>query len=419
LPKAQIQKVKIFSLGCRTNQYDTERLREGLHQAGYEVTSDDQLSDIYILNTCTVTARSDHKARKIIRNLAKSNPNAAIIVTGCYAERSSEILKAMPGVQAVIGVQELNLIIPWLLETHPTTPANIIESFENTRTRQHLKIQDGCDNACAYCIVPSVRGKSRLSSTEQIISEASQYLYNGVKELVITGIHIGQYPDLAGLIRQIADLSGNYRIRLSSLDPWECTLELIEIVANHPKVCPHFHLPLQTADPELAKKMNRHASGKEFREAIELLLSKNPLFGLGADVIAGLPGESEESFQYTYKFLQEMPVSYLHVFPFSARPNTAAEKMTNQVPPSTIDERAAAYRELGNQKNLAFRKSLIGKTVKVLIESNRNNLSSQGLTEHYVRCVVTDREFPANTFVNAIVIDADECEKLIRAKQME
>ncbi len=397
-------KIAMATLGCKTNQSDAASLESELLFQGHEVVPFHQPADVYIIQTCTVTQKTDYQSRQLIRRAIAKNPGAQIIVTGCYAQVSPESLLAIPGVDFVVGVGERQKI-PGIVALRTkfqearllSSAMEIRRSFEDERlplfserTRAYLKVQDGCNSFCSFCIVPYARGGNRSLPLERALSKACALSSRGFKEVVLTGIHLGTYGgdlvpaySLLNLLQALERESQDIRIRLSSIEPREFHPSLIDFLAGSKKICPHLHIPLQSGDDGTLQRMNRNYSGAFFADLVDRLVQAIPNLAIGVDVIAGFPGEEEKAFGNTLNLIEKLPVSYLHVFPFSKRKGTRAEGFPGQVPSQVIKARCETLRELGEKKTKFFYSSFLGQKVKLLVEGKRDR--EGGLLKGYSR----------------------------------
>lgn len=429
------KKVAMVTLGCKVNQYDSAGMADRLEQLGHTLVGFDAEPDIYIINTCTVTGRTDFQSRQLIRRAARRNPGASVIVTGCYAQTAPDLLKTLPNVRIVAGNVEKELI-PDLVGTLNGGPADVLvgnigktRQFSGLvphgfpgRTRAFLKIQDGCNARCNYCIVPQARGPSRSMSEDAVLERVSVLAGKGYREVVLTGIHLGAWGrdlrpvgDLPSLVRRILDAGildakTSGRIRLSSIEPQEVTADLIACLRESAVLCRHLHIPLQSGDSRILTAMGRHYTVTFFRDLICKLVAEIPDLAIGIDVMAGFPGESEKEFESTLTLLQELPVAYLHVFPYSDRPGTAAAELPGKVEEAVKTKRAAELRNLGIRKRDDFAKRLIGTKQVVLVEENRDRKTGRlkGLTDNYISVLLEDgSKDMANCFFEVIIESAD------------
>lgn len=395
--------VSFYTLGCKLNQAETAALAEQFSRLGYEVIPFGEPADVCVINTCTVTGKSDYRCRQMIRQAKKISPGARIAVVGCYAQLSPEKIQAIDGVDFILGSDRkfelADLIEDRLAGAPPIGRQSTNDAFVNPvpgnfwdHTRAFLKIQDGCDSSCAYCTVPLARGRSRSDSLEHVVQLARELVSRGHREIVLTGVHIGRYgkdlqppQKLLALLRRLASIDRLPRIRLSSLEPLEVDDELIQWVASSPQVCHHFHIPLQSGDDEILSRMRRNYSTVEYRKVIDSLNHTLPNCGLGTDIIVGFPGETEAHFQNTYRLVEQLPFTYLHIFSFSPRPGTQAARLRQQVDPTTVKLRRDRLRQLSRSKKLHFHQLQLGKTLRVLWETTTPDGWMVGLADNYVR----------------------------------
>jgi len=415
-------KIAFYTLGCKSNQFDEAMMKQKLEKEGVDFVPFNSLADIYIINTCTVTGKTDYQSRQAIRNAVRKiqnsklkTQNSKVIVTGCYAQVNQEAIKAIPGVSLVIGNQEKERIEKYISELPQNRKVifqvgdilnaqrfNFVEikSFWN-RTRAFVKIQDGCNSRCSYCIVPYARGQNRSLEMEKVKEQVEELIKRGYNEVVLTGVHLGTYGEdfsdgtnLTFLLQRLEEIKENFRIRLSSIEPLEISDELIDTIATSKKICPHLHIPLQSGDDEILKKMNRNYTTILFKELLDKLIRIIPKLNIGTDVIVGFPGETEEQFQKTYEFVKGLPFGYLHVFPYSRRPATPAASFQEQVSSLHIKERSSFLRDLGEKKKIEFRTKFIGKRLSVLVEGKRDKETGlyRGFSENYIPVVFDGRE---------------------------
>jgi threonylcarbamoyladenosine tRNA methylthiotransferase MtaB len=400
-------KIAMAALGCKTNQSDAACLASELVSRGHEIVPYRQAADVYVIHTCTVTQKTDYQSRQLIRRCIAGNPGAQVIVTGCYAQVSPEPLLSIPGVDFVVGVGERGQI-PGLLgskikRTEDRLLSSSVEAercFEDTRlplfaerTRAYLKVQDGCNSFCSYCIVPYARGRNRSLPLERALFKARDLASQGFKQIILTGIHLGTYGEdldpahsLLHLLQALEGENLDLRVRLSSVEPTEFTPAFIDFLARSKKVCPHLHIPLQSGDDGILQRMNRNYSGALFETLVNRLVQAIPGLAIGLDVIAGFPGEDGGAFENTMKRITKLPIAYLHVFPFSARKGTPAASFAGQVPSAVIKARCQALRELGEEKRKLFYQTFRGQNLKVLVESKKDRQSGmlRGYSENYI-----------------------------------
>jgi threonylcarbamoyladenosine tRNA methylthiotransferase MtaB len=396
--------VSFATLGCRLNQVDTRVLQSMLEARGFRTVDIDEPADVVVVNTCTVTARAEFSDRQMIRRAARVSPDATLVVTGCWAQTSPDEVAALPGVDLVVGNADKDRL-PDLLERVDATGMHVSDITRakmsetapvarwHGRSRAFLKIQDGCQHRCAFCVVPLARGISRSLDPKVVLDQARLLVEAGHLEIVLTGVDLGHYgadllprTTLAALLRALVEIPGLRWVRLSSLLPAYFTPELIEIVTGSPFVAPHFHIPMQSGSARVLRLMRRPYDARMYRALVERLSAARPGLGLGADVIAGFPGESEQDFAETTACVEALPFSYLHVFPYSPRKGTEAVGLGGQLDQRTIARRSRALRELGGAKGDAFRRRLVGTTQDVLVLETRDRATGAlvGLTGNYV-----------------------------------
>lgn len=394
-----MKKFAIHTLGCKTNQLESATINDILIENGYSKVLFSEVSDFYIINTCSVTAKSDSESMYYIRKARKTNPEAKIIVTGCYAQLKPEEIEA----DIIIGnAQKLDILE--YIKSNMSCVSDIMQESDfkdkktfstEDKTRANIKIQDGCNNRCSYCIIPYARGKSRSNSIKNIIEQVNIYTQKGFKEIVVTGIHIGQWgldfspkKHLIELLREFEKVKTLQRYRLGSLDPNELDDEMIEFLANSKKFAHHLHISLQSADNDVLKNMNRRYLVEDVKKIMAKLKDKMPNCSLGCDVIVGFPSETDEQFDNVFENLKEMPFSYMHIFPYSIRQGTSAAGMV-QVDEKTKKIRANRLRELSKFKKQIFLESLIGQNIEVLIEKRRDKFGKlKGVSSNYIQVVL-------------------------------
>ncbi len=391
----------IKTLGCKVNQYESEVIREGFQSRGLiEVTGD--APDVYIVNTCTVTSRSDRKSRSIIAHCARANPDALIVVTGCYAQLMREELLSLSGVGLVIGNTWKDRLAGLVMEgrggciglEEPDTNSSFkIRDFAHY-SRAFLKVQDGCDNFCSYCILPYVRGRPRSRDLGEALEEARRLIKKGFKELVLVGINLGKYgldrgesDGLSTLIKEIDKIEGSFRIRLSSVEPMYITPNLIEVIASRERVCPHLHIPLQSGDDRILARMNRTYTSIDYIGLIERIRRKIPDVAITTDLIVGFPGEDEEAFSNTLQTIGQVRPSRTHIFTYSKRPHTRAASYKESVPHSIVKDRYTRLQNLTSKLQLEYHRRFLGKEVDVLIETRKDGFWT-GYTDTYIRCLI-------------------------------
>lgn len=409
-----MKKVAFYTLGCKVNQYETEAMLEMFKKDGYTQVDSEEFADVYVINTCTVTHMSDRKSRQYIRRMKKKNPDAIIAVVGCYSQVSPEEILEIEEVNLVMGTNERRQIVEEIKKLDASKKASTVDdimkvrAFEeieinqaNGRTRAFMKIQDGCDRFCSYCIIPYARGgKVRSRDLESVVNEAKKLVANGYKEMVLTGIHVASYGkdvtdadiNLLNVIKAINEIDGVERIRLSSVEPILMTDEFIDTVSKMTKVCPHYHLSLQSGCDETLNRMNRRYTTKEYKEIVNKLREKMPDVAITTDVIVGFPGETNDEFNKTYEFLSDIELSQMHIFKYSPRKGTPAATMENQIDPQMKQLRSDKLIAL-NKKNFSnFATKFIGEEFEVLFEQNIADNKYEGLTPNYIRVVVESNE---------------------------
>jgi threonylcarbamoyladenosine tRNA methylthiotransferase MtaB len=431
--RSEPTRVGLFTVGCKLNQYETEGLAELFERIGMTVVPFEEPADVYVLNTCTVTARSDYRSRQMVRRAARRNPGALVAVTGCYVQRDAEALLRMPEVRLVVGntakPRIADLVRTMLDEGAAAGPARAIlgtewgrelDPFDIERFRGHtrafVKIQDGCDRRCSYCAVPDARGPARSRRFEDVIAQARTLVTAGYREIVLTGVHIGAYESdgcsqrLPELLAALASIQGLVRLRLSSIEPTELTPELASAILSSDKVCHHLHVPLESGSDRILSRMRRDYTRAGYAEAVRRVTDRDAFCGLGADVMVGFPGESDEDFAETVALIEALPFTYLHVFAFSPRKNTAASQMGDRVPGPEVKTRSRALRRIGRARSLAFRRRLVGTRIEILVEegSDRGGGPLSGLAPNYVRIAIPSDESLEGKFVTVIVEGADE-----------
>ncbi|VBB06094.1 radical sam [Lucifera butyrica] len=398
-------KVAFLTLGCKVNQYETEIMEGLFKQYGYQTADFTECADVYVINTCSVTHLGERKSRQAIRRAVRSNPAAVIAVTGCYAQISAEQIAAIPDVDVIIGTRERQKIVQLVEEarrsSHRINAVQDImqaDTFEDIplfdtpgKTRAFLKIQDGCTNFCTYCIIPYARGPLRSRPLASIIREAEKLAEAGFQEIVLTGIHLGAYGrdldgqlTLAEAVKAVLRVDGLARLRLGSLESVEVPAEIIDIMQQDPRLCPHLHLPLQAGDNRILKAMNRHYSTEEYRRLVAGLQERVPDLAVSTDIIVGFPGETDEMFNNALAFIDNMNFSRMHIFPYSRRTGTPAAEYPLQVPEEVKKKRGRQMQDLARKKKAEFTQPFIGRTMEVLFETQVNGVID-GLTRNYLR----------------------------------
>jgi threonylcarbamoyladenosine tRNA methylthiotransferase MtaB len=417
-------KVAITTLGCKVNQCESAGIAEAMTARGIALVPFGAEADCYIVNTCTVTGKTDDQSRRFIRQAVKRNPAAAVLATGCYAQRAPDEIARIPGVRIVAGNGEKSRLPELIEEVAGRRGAQVrVGEIRGERsfaalgtavvpghTRAFLKIQDGCDASCSYCIVPRVRGASRSLPPEEVELGIATLAGRGFREAVLAGIHLGAYgrdladaTDLTALVRRIVKGRPIERLRLSSIEPREITGELLACIGPPGIVCRHLHIPLQSGDDGILAAMKRDYDAAFFRELIRNVTATIPGIAVGIDVMAGFPGESEEAFANTLRLVEELPLAYLHAFPFSRRPGTPAAAMPGQVPEADKKRRVARLRAIGDEKRRTFAESFIGAPLAVLIEDRKDGSTGHftGVSDNYIP-VACQGAAEANRIVRAL-----------------
>ncbi|GFO63808.1 tRNA (N(6)-L-threonylcarbamoyladenosine(37)-C(2))-methylthiotransferase MtaB [Geomonas paludis] len=414
------KRIAITTLGCKINQFESAAMTEALEQDGYSFVPFSESADIYVINSCTVTAKTDAESRRLIRRATRTNPEARVVITGCYAQMAGDELLKLPGVNLILGNSEKKDIVGFIkgLGNEPQAVVSDISqqrSGERTQlesfaehTRAFLQVQNGCDARCAYCIVPYARGASRSVAPQEALDGMAAFAAKGFQEIVLTGIHLGAYgldlepaTDLLGLMR-LAERQGVVRrLRVGSVEPTEVPAEMIEFMAASKMVCPHLHLPLQSGSDGVLARMNRGYDTALFRSVVEALVAAMPDVSIGSDVIAGFPGETDQEFQETLSFIDSLPLAYLHVFPFSQRPGTPAATMAAQVQPRVIKERAEALRILSEKKKAEYAARFVGRELQVLVQKDEGG--RKGLSRNYLAVLIEECDGLVNQEVAVLI----------------
>lgn len=400
--------VALHTLGCKLNYSETSAISKMLEAEGFEKRNFDEIADVYVINTCSVTDNADKECRHLVRRILRRSPESTVVITGCYAQLKPAEIAAIPGVDLVLGAAEKFNIVSHLKELTRGEPAKIcscdvgeITGFNASysgkgRTRSFLKVQDGCDYNCSFCTIPMARGKSRSDSIANVLKNVQQLAESGVKEVVLTGVNLGDFgkgPDgsrkheenFLQLITALDEVEGIERFRISSIEPNLLTNDIIQFVAESRRFMPHFHIPLQSGSNKTLAAMRRRYRVELYAERVALIKTFMPHCCIGVDVIVGFPGETEEDFTETYRFLHNLDVSYLHVFTYSERDNTHALSISPVVPVHERNERNKALRNLSFMKNRFFEQQHCGQTRKVLFESGKENGMMDGYTDNYIK----------------------------------
>ena len=413
------RRIAYCTFGCRLNQYDTEAIRTLVNEGcDFETVGAREAADVYVVNTCSVTARADASARKAIRRIAAERPAARIVVTGCYAQRAPGELAALPGVALVVGAADRSRVAelidhledgPPLVAVSPIATAKSFLDVPITEMTEHsrafVKVQEGCNESCTFCIVPQTRGVSRSRAPASVLDQVRQLTGAGYVEVVLTGVHIGDYgldlserrrmlPELIGSILEIEEVK---RFRLSSIEPASLSDEIITLMTESPKFARHFHIPFQSGSDAVLARMKRRYRAGEFADLVTRISERVPDCGIGADVICGFPGESDEDFLRTFEYVERLPITYLHAFTYSPRPGSEAQHFTGQVPPETGKRRTRALKRLSAEKHHRFAQRHIGRIVDVLLEPTRRGGAPRvgGWTDNYLRVDLGEGEADA------------------------
>ncbi len=401
-------KIAFHTLGCKSNQYETDMMKKICRTAGFEIISFDERADIYIINTCTVTGNADKKSRNAVRSAKKKNKDSVVIATGCYVESGNFNLKETDVLLRNKDKSDILKYLPKIDRASQASPLALAprEVAGSPRVRANLMIEDGCENFCSYCIVPFVRGKVRSRPMKEILAEAERMAECGVKEIVLTGINLGEYGKITNdqipitnklpisksqlslpeLINALAKIDGILRIRLSSIEPMYITDDLIKVIKENPKVCKHLHIPMQSGDDRILKSMNRNYSSKDFLDMTKMIKKHVKDIAITTDIIVGFPGEDEAAFRNTCRLVDKIKFSRIHMFSYSDRQGTAASSFRDKIDPKTIAIRYAKLGKLRDKYMLRFHRSFLKKTMEVLIEQkDRKTGMYEGLTGNYIR----------------------------------
>ena len=423
------KKVAFYTLGCKVNQYETNAMEQQFKNSGYDIVKNTEIADIYVINTCTVTNVAERKSRQMLRRVKEINENSVLIVCGCYAQVAEKELEQIPEIDIILGINEKNKIVEIVEKYIKSKEAENLEQVSDVasqkefldfgdvtyteKNRAVVKVQDGCNMFCTYCLIPYARGRIRSRKIESVVSEITQIAKIGIKEVVITGIHVESYGKdfddisdkkirLIDLLEAINKIDGIERIRLSSLEPNVIDEEFIQRLLKLNKICDHFHLSLQSGCDSTLKRMNRKYTTQTYKKAVQLLRENYPEVKLTTDVIVGFPGETNEEFDSTYKFLKEIKFYRMHVFKYSKRRGTPAEKMPNQVDGNIKEQRSRTLIQLSNECENSYNESYIGKNVKVLFEEFEDGYF-RGHTTNYMMVNVKGEAKDEKTFVNQIL----------------
>jgi threonylcarbamoyladenosine tRNA methylthiotransferase MtaB len=421
-------KVALFTVGCKLNQYETQAIAEQLEECGFERVDFSQPAEIYVINTCTVTKESDYSSRQAIYRAKRRSPQAKIIVTGCYAQMEKEFLEKLPGVSLVVKQNQKGELVNLVANLFGDNSITLKEKEKEDEffgfrvckhakhTRALVKIQDGCDKGCSYCVVPLARGKEKNREVNSILAEINCLVKNGYKEVILTGVHIGRYnkdgSNLVNLTERILNDTKVQRLRFTSIDPKEFSDELIDLISKSnrpdapPRITRHLHIPLQSGDDHILSLMKRDYTTDEYRKLLIKIKSAIPEAMIGADVIVGFPGETDEQFENTCQFILSSPLSYLHVFSYSDRKGTVASKLPDKVPPEIIHRRSEILHDLGRKKWENYLDIFIGKTLEVLIEQKRDRKTNKltGLSDNYIRVLLEGEDSLKNRIISVLIL---------------
>ncbi|MBI5789550.1 MAG: tRNA (N(6)-L-threonylcarbamoyladenosine(37)-C(2))-methylthiotransferase MtaB [Candidatus Schekmanbacteria bacterium] len=396
----------IATLGCKVNKAESIQIQNDLRSHGWHEVPFTNQADVYIINTCTVTAKSDFQSRQLVRRALHRNPSARIMLIGCYAQTNPQVFADLPPGSLILGNRDKGKLAEILTSSAniPNPPSCGATDY----TRAFLKIQDGCNGSCTYCVVPTARGQSFSQEADKVLNQARQMIASGYKEIVLTGIHIGYYGldlvppiDFVRLLEQLCALPGLGRLRISSLEPTEFSPKLLTLLSGNDKICPHFHIPLQSADDRILQAMERNYSFARYQELLLKLHEMFPCAAKGADVIVGFPGEDEQAFADTYQRIEKLPLNYLHVFSYSRRPHTKAAHFLQQIPGKIKKQRSEILRHLGHEKRQRFYQSQTGSIRPALIlKQQRDDNYLLGLTDNYLKIAVIGGE---KELINQIV----------------
>ncbi len=395
------KRVSLHTLGCRLNFSETGSIADGFVKRGYSVVDFGEPAEVTFINTCTVTDGADSTCRNLIRKAHRASPEGRIVVAGCYAQMDAERISKMVGVDLVLGTSEKYKVFDYLNEDevdtiHIDKSTSFYEAATTQaegHTRAFLKIQDGCNYVCSFCIIPQARGRSKAISIEQAVLNAKKVVDQGFKEVILTGVNIGEYEVNSGerltdLVKELVAIDGLERLRLSSVEPNTITDELLDVFSSSSKFLEHFHIPLQSGDDEILRQMRRRYTVEEYRNIINKVITRFPNSGIGADIICGFPGEDQAQFENTYNLLKELPITHFHVFPYSSRVNTTAARMPDHIQHGVKKERVHALRTLGEAKLNLFAEDQVGSSNEVLFERKNDLGFWEGYTRNYIRVLV-------------------------------
>jgi threonylcarbamoyladenosine tRNA methylthiotransferase MtaB len=420
-----MKRIALHTLGCKLNYAETAAIGKQFTGNGYTIVDMDDRPEVVVINTCSVTASADRECRQLVRRIVRHSPNAIVAVVGCYAQLQAEQLAAIQGIDLVLGSQDKFSLFKFVDGCKKKTHADILVScigetnefgmassagFKE-RTRAFLKVQDGCDYSCTYCTIPLARGKSRSAGMPEIIRQAREAVELEYKEVVLTGVNVGDYgrndgTNLLTLLKQLVTVDGLMRIRIGSIEPNLLTDELLDFWFTEKILCNHWHIPLQSGSDTILRLMRRRYLTDVYTNCVERIKSRIPDAGIGTDVIVGFPGETHEVFEETYNYLVNLPVTYFHVFSYSERPNTPSAKFVQKIDPHIKGERSKRLHQLGDRKRGDFHHHFIGKTIPVLFESLNADGTVSGLTEEYIRVDVSSNSHVTNEILDVTIQEA-------------
>lgn len=434
------KKVSFLTLGCKVNQYDSDAMRTIFLQQGYKAVKEEEEADVYVINTCSVTSIGDRKSRQMVRKIRRKHPQAVIAVAGCYAQIAPEIFEAMGDIDVIVGAQNRSKIVEYVEQAqkkektiNAVKDIMSVTEFENlyvdaegeTKTRAFIKVQEGCDNYCTFCIIPFARGKLKSRKQKDAVEEIRRLVARGYREIVLTGIHLGNYgrdlhdgTSLATLVEELLRIPNLLRIRMGSIESVELSDDLINLIKDEPRVCRHLHLPIQSGSDAVLRRMNRHYRLPEYKKLISELREKIPGLALTTDLIVGFPGETEANFMETLETLRELRFSAIHVFPYSQRTGTPAAVFPNQVPGDIKKDRVHRVQELEKEISKEYRKTFLQKTVHVLIEEEKNGYF-EGLSDEYIRVSITDKNVEKGRLYSVYVENLTEDGLIGRVQEEE
>ncbi len=416
----------MHTLGCKLNYAETSAIGKQFLDRGYQIVELGEPADVCVINTCSVTARANRECRQIIRRALRTPDNPVVVVTGCYAQLEREEVASINGVDFVLGSREKSSIFDHIGTLAKAPAPRVLVSDiaaaddfgpawsteAGSRTRAYLKVQDGCDYNCSFCTIPLARGKSRSLPADDVCAQARDLTRMGYREIVLTGVNVGDYGRKSGtrlldLLLALSSVPGLARLRISSIEPNLLTDEIIRMVADHPVMCKHFHIPLQSGSDGILHAMRRRYTTAHYAALVQKVREQIPDCGIGVDVIVGFPGETDEQFEETYRFLNELPVSYLHVFTYSERPNTPAATYSGSVPPAARSKRNEMLRMLSVKKREAFYRTMVGRKVTVLTETDVEGDRRFGFTDNYVKVAIPAVGVEDNVLLDALVEDVE------------